>query len=189
MAQKILDLLRHPMVLLLATAVISGIMVQLFTSGWQNQQKQDELKAALVGEMSQSVSEIVIATQFAVVGAESQTQQDFDRAFRDWDIARTVLAARILGVTRNSSLTADWEAFGERVTRFYAVVGYRNSPDSLEDLKSLALSSQGAECVALSRNNREKLVLPSSDPFENAWISARAAILTDLGNLINCVLE
>jgi hypothetical protein len=185
--QVVSDLLRHPLFLLLATALISGLLVPFVASGWQRQQKENELNTVLVGEMADSVARILIATQFAVLSAPSQSPADFDNAYKNWEISRVVIKAKILGVTRKPGLAEEWDKFGERVTRFYAITAYHESPQGVADLNAIA-RGWGDEALTPPHENNETDAI--DHPREqSAWVAARTRLVGDLGNLIAQVLE
>jgi hypothetical protein len=81
-----IELLRHPLTVLLVGALISGLLIPAFTRRWQNHQKALEIKTELVSELSKSIMGIIMAIQFVRVGAKSQKQADFDQAYREWEI-------------------------------------------------------------------------------------------------------
>lgn len=85
---ELYEILCHPLLLLFVTAFISQYLIPHITRRWQDHQKEIELKIGFVSEISESVLNIVIATQFAELKAKSQSQGDFDRGFRDWEIQR-----------------------------------------------------------------------------------------------------
>ena len=87
--------LAHPLVLLVVGALTSSVLVPFITSRWQNHQKELELKTALVERVNQSTTAFLMSIQFAEMGARSQTQEDFDRAYRDWEMARAVIGSNL----------------------------------------------------------------------------------------------
>ena len=64
------ELLKHPLIVLLVGALISGLLIPAFTRRWQNYQKALEIKTQLVSDLSKSIMGIVMATQFAHIGAK-----------------------------------------------------------------------------------------------------------------------
>ena len=185
--QVVSDLLRHPLFLLLATALISGLLVPFVASGWQRQQKENELNTVLVGEMADSVARILIATQFAVLSAPSQSPADFDNAYKNWEISRVVIKAKILGVTRKPGLAEEWDKFGERVTRFYAITAYHESPQGVADLNAIARGYPGRLLSRVVDGIGFVVLVGWRQGFVPP--AARTRLVGDLGKLIAQVLE
>ena len=117
------ELLKHPLTVLLLGALISGLLIPAFTRRWQNHQKALEIKTELVSDLSKSIMGMVMATQFAHVGAKSQKQADFDQAYRDWEIASAVIGTKLQAYFPDTTIPTEWTAFSALVTAFYALEG------------------------------------------------------------------
>jgi formylmethanofuran dehydrogenase subunit A len=65
---------------LLVGALIWSILVPSSTRQWQNHEKELEMKSGLVEDINNSVTDFVMAVQFAEVGVTSQSQADYDKA-------------------------------------------------------------------------------------------------------------
>jgi len=65
------SVLAHPLIVLLVGAALTGILVPAFTRRWQNRQKELEIKAALVSDLSEAIMSIVMAVQFVRSRTES----------------------------------------------------------------------------------------------------------------------
>ncbi|HET7273118.1 MAG TPA: hypothetical protein VFI90_18770, partial [Rubrobacter sp.] len=85
------DFLAHPLFLLFAGAVLTGIFIPALTRRWQDRQKALELKTELIGEISESITEMAMAVQFVHLGATSMDQQRFDEAYREWEARSAVI--------------------------------------------------------------------------------------------------
>lgn len=57
------DFLSHPLVLLLATAAIGGVLVPLITRQWQLQQKAIEVKSELITDIIELTSDMFVASE------------------------------------------------------------------------------------------------------------------------------
>jgi hypothetical protein len=111
--------------LLLVGALISSILVPSLTRQWQNHEKELEMKSRLVEDMNNSVTDFVMAVQFAEVGATSQSQADYDKAYRDWEIKRGQLASKIRVYFPGSRIADEWSRYSRAVTDFYVLSGIR----------------------------------------------------------------
>ena len=58
------DFFQHPLVILLAGSIISGILIPFFTKSWQNHQKSLDIKNDLVSEVSKTVTTMMINIQY-----------------------------------------------------------------------------------------------------------------------------
>lgn len=117
------DPLQHPITLLLLGAVISGLLIPWITRRWNNHQKALEIKTELVSDLSKSIMEMILAVQYARLQAKSQTQQDFDREYRNWEIQSAVIGTRLEAYFSKSGIPDDWTTFSNAVTDFYAIEG------------------------------------------------------------------
>jgi hypothetical protein len=117
------EFLKHPLTILLVGAVISGLLIPFITRRWQSHQKALEIKTQLVSELSRSIMEIIMAVQFAHLGARSQKQADFDKAFREWEIQSAVIGTRLQAYFPDTTIPEEWTDFSEIVTDFYALEG------------------------------------------------------------------
>ena len=117
------EFLKHPLTILLVGALISGLLIPFITRRWQNHQKALEIKTQLVSDLSKSIMEIIMAVQFAHLGSQSQTQADFDRAFREWEIQSAVMGTRLQAYFSDTTIPVEWTDFSELVTDFYALEG------------------------------------------------------------------
>ena len=131
------ELLKHPLTILLVGALISGLLIPTITRRWQNHQKALEIKTQLVSELSKSIMEIIIAVQFAHLGAKSQKQADFDKAYREWEIQSAVIGTKLQAYFPDTTIPDEWTDFSELVTGFYALegVGQDERPKFVSDIR------------------------------------------------------
>jgi hypothetical protein len=128
--------LRHPLVLLLAGAVLSGFGVQWITHQWQLRQKSLELKIGLVTELSELVMRFLTVIQLVPGGAESFSQEAFQEAYRDWKVGSAVFGTKLQAYLGDVNLPREWTEFSDEVTKFSDDVTH------LADKKGEAVSSR-----------------------------------------------
>jgi len=166
--------LGHPLVLLVVGAVLSGLLVPQLTQRWQDQRKALEIKAELVERVTRAVSDIFTATQFAQVGATSQSQADLDAAYRAWQRDKAVLTSLLGAYFRNPSVDDAWRRVRALATAYYVQIGVRDGqghPDEARRREYLRVVATG---LALS---------PPQDwseegrPMGSESISTRAVVL------------
>lgn len=149
-------------------AALSGLLVPLVARGWQDQRKALEVKAALAERLTRAVVEMAMAVQFALVGAASQSQEDFDRAFRTWQMEKSVLTSLLSAYFRDGAVTAAWTHCRALATAYYVQAGIPAGPRREQYL--------GAVAAALSQVPPSDV---SEDPGDTAGDTARGQALSD----------
>lgn len=166
------ELLRHPLTVLLVGALISGLLIPAFTRRRQNHEKALEIKTELVSDLSKSIMGMVMATQFAHVGARSQRQADFDQAYRDWEIESAVIGTKLQAYFPDTTIPAEWTVFSALVTDFYALEG-------------VGADERAGFAADLAR----RLGAPGGHPGAQDWLELKNGILERKAALIRQVLN
>ena len=168
------ELLKHPLIILFAGALISGLLIPAITRQWQNHQKALEIKTQLVSELSKTIMEIIIATQFAHLRAVSQQQADFDKAYREWEIQSSVIGTKLQAYFPDTTIPEEWTDFSEIVTYFYALEGVHENQRSASGLT-----------IA------EKLGLSMGPEYRHSqdWVKLKNGLLNRKSELIQRVLR
>jgi hypothetical protein len=168
------EFLKHPLIILLVGALISGLLIPAITRGWQNHQKALEIKTQLVSELSKAIMEMIMAIQFVHLGSKSQKQSDFDMAYREWEIQSAVIGTKLQAYFPETTIPEEWTRFSDLVTRFYALEGVS------QDERSKLASAIAEELGALSSSER---------PDNWDWGALRNRILKRKSELIQKVLS
>ena len=181
----------QPFLLLIATAIISHYLIPKITRRWQDHQKELELKTGFVSEISESVLGIVMAVQFAEGGAKSQTQEQFDEAYRDWEIKKAIIGSKIRGYFPQTTLGPDWDDFADIVSEVYALSGttdeeFRNN--RLEKLKNY-FATDSVDWQSLENLQLKKEGFLQFQTFYKAWFSLRKQILETKDKLVQRILD
>lgn len=187
----IYELLRHPLLLLVVTALISQYLIPHITSRWQNHQKEIELKIGLVSQISESVLNIVMATQFAELGSKSQSQEDFDRAFRAWEIQRAVIGSKIRGYFPEMELAKKWDDFSEIVTEIYALSGTTDLTFREERLYTIRsyFHKSNVDWNTLKNIEMKSGGFQDFQKFMKAWFKLKEVLLERQGELVQQILN
>lgn len=127
--KSVYEWLSHPLLLLLIGALVSSYLIPMLTRGWQNHQKQLELKTVLVTQIGEEVTDFLMAVQFAEMGSTSQSPQDYDMAYRAWEIESAKLGALLSAYFPQTTIGEDWREFSEVLTDFYALSGAAQPAD------------------------------------------------------------
>lgn len=172
--EDISKMLSHPLLLLLITALISQYMIPSITRGWQNHQKEIELKTDIAGQITEMVSTIMMAIQ--VVEVTGGNQQDYDRAYRDWEIRQAVLGSKVRSYYPDTHFGEDWDAFSEIVTAVYALPATFDPAYRKERLIALKAYFPKAE-IAWDALESIKLKEAEPDKYLKAWFGLKKAVL------------
>ena len=184
-------ILSHPLVVLLAGAILTGILVPTITRQWQDRQKELEIKTQLVSELSESIMQIVMAVQFVRARAEvaalqpssratidreriNRQQREFDEAYRTWEIRSAILSTKLEAYFGRTTIPSDWTRFSELVTRFYALEGAQGA-------------AQQADMEALHRQLMD--LLGPRARLEPGWVGLKEGILRKKAEIIRRVLS
>ena len=176
------DWLAHPLLLLLAGAFLTSLVVPRLTRHSQNRDKELTIKSELFAEINDAVADFVTAIQFAELGAASQSQETFDAAYRKWIVASAVISSKIRVYFPDTPLARDWDEYGSAVERFYALSGIQDRQRRDDALREIAaalsmpaehMSSVAARPVALGQR-------PPLD-YQLAWDELKREVPTPEG--------
>src|SRR5580765_6671547 len=107
--QHISDVLRHPFMILVVTAVISQWLIPRTTRQWQDHQRQAEIKVQLVTETGRPFAKMLVVAQSSEFGGQARDQDPVNRAFTEWESEQVVVSARIRAYSRDTTLPKDWD--------------------------------------------------------------------------------
>ena len=167
------EVLAHPLLLLLLGAILTGLVIPRVTRGWHTHQKALEIKTELVSELSKAIMEMIMAVQYARLGAVGQTQADFDAAYSKWEIASSVIGTKLHAYFPQTLIPATWEGFAEQVTDFYAIEG-------------VPLNERSKFESELWKKLRQSGSLPDGAA---GWLELKNAILRRKGQILQSILE
>ena len=178
--------LSHPLLLLVVGAALSSYIVPLLTRRWQNHQKELELKTNLIGQISEFVTDFLMVIQFAVIGAKSQSQEDFDTAYREWETARAKIASYLQAYFPTTNISREWDHFSELVSDFYALTGIFDEPGRRKHLKKIqgyALPNKDAiDWNLLASRSNLKEFLENWDLLRQQILKMRDAVIQSVIN-------
>jgi hypothetical protein len=183
--------LGHPFVLLVAGGILSSVVVPALTRRWQNHQKELELKTGLVTEITDVVTGLVMAVQFAELGSTTQTQEDFDTAYRDWETKSAVIASKLRAYFPKTTLVDEWHALSRLATNFYALTGMgerklaflRQLLDGLSDSER-APAAEAARYAAVEEAAGVEL-----SEYRAGWLELKAHVLGCKDAIVRRVLD
>lgn len=184
--------LSHPFVLLLVGALISSYLIPLFTRRWQDHETELNLKVGLVEKISDAVTRMVMAIQFAEVGATSQKQEEFDAAYRDWEIERASIGSHLQAYFPKTDIGSNWKHYSELVSDFYALTGIFDEKGRNEQLKKIhkSLGTVSIMWEALAKREEYKNARGEKrrQYFDN-WFELKEQILSQKDNLVQDIIR
>jgi len=129
--------LSHPLLLIIVGALISSYLIPALTRRWQDHWKELELKVSLLSRISKSATDMVMAVQYAKLRTKSQTQEDYDRAYRKWEIEAAVIGSHLRAYFPNTQIGPDWDTYSELVTDLYALSGTHDVAKRREQVQKI----------------------------------------------------
>jgi hypothetical protein len=173
--------LAHPLLLLLVGALVTSILVPVLTHQWQNHEKELEIKSGLAEQINNSVTNFVMAVQFAEVGVKSQSQAQYDKAYRDWEVIRGQLESKIRVYFPTTRIADDWDRYSATVTHFYILSG--------TSVKSRRAFLVRRMTESLGGGNFEGLVDRAGPGYLNAWEAMKDRLLHKKDEFIQRILS
>ncbi len=182
--KSVYDWLSHPLLLLLIGALVSSYLIPMLTRGWQNHQKQLELKTVLVTQISEEVTDFLMAVQFAEMGSTSQSQENYEMAYRAWETDSAKLGALLSAYFPQATISENWRVFSEVVTDFYALSG-TTQPASrqylLDRMQTAAfLTNAPVDWAALAQRG---------DNYAENWLALRNQLTAERDAIIRAILD
>jgi hypothetical protein len=181
----------QPFLLLFATALISNYLIPEITRRWQDHQRELELKTGLVSEISESVLDIVLAAQFEEAGAATQTQEQYDQAYRTWEKRKAIIGSKLRAYYPKTNLGQAWDEFAEAVSEISALSGPADAFPREERVRRLQ-DYFGADTIdwQLLANPGPKNEDPGQfQAFYRAWFALRQQVLRRKDAMIQTILD
>jgi len=180
------ELLAHPLLLLILSAIISRYLIPTLTRRWQDHEKELEIKIDLTGQISEEVTRMIMAVQLAEVGTKSQTQEDFDKAYQNFEVNSAVMGSRLRAYFPQTCIGPDWDKYSELVIHFYALTGTRAPARREERLQKISQyfspNHSNIDWAALAKRERDY-------NYHYNWNALRNQILDHKNGVIQQILN
>jgi hypothetical protein len=126
--------LPHPFLILMIGAILSGFLIPYYTKRWQNRQKEIEIKSNLVAQISKSVIQITMSTQFVILKNnygmittdedKKKLMDELNNEYKQWEISSAIIGSQLQAYFPHiasswGSLKVGSHSFSERVSEFY----------------------------------------------------------------------
>jgi hypothetical protein len=100
-----------PVLMVLFGAAVSAWLVPAFTRQWQDRQKEREIKVALVSEIGDSTSDVLVTSQFVASGALTSGQAEYNRVSLGWARRSAQVEARLGAYFPGQGLADRWRDY------------------------------------------------------------------------------
>lgn len=139
--------LGHPLLLLLVGALLSALIVPVFTQRWQDHQRELDVQTGLVSQMTEAATQFMVASRIAMSDKSSVGEPRIRQAWRRWKTDSAVIRAKLRAYYPRDDISREWESFDQAVIGFY-VFATGHEYDGLESIES-ALNVQVPETEQL----------------------------------------
>lgn len=179
-AQAISKAMSHPLLLLIAGAVLSGFLLPHVSHEWQVHAEELEVKDELVEEINDSLVRFVMEMRFG------QDQRALQAAYRDWSVRKEQITTKIsvyFGEDSSSGkkLHEDWADYSTKINELYRLT--REGRNEFETTLEQHFSTDGLEL----------LVSPSptqnvKDEYHRTWEKLLDSIIVEKGKILEDVI-
>jgi hypothetical protein len=194
-SKQVSDGFRHPLLLLVATAVISGLLVPSITQGWQANSRKAQIRADLIAEAGTVTADILIATQVKEFGGYSMNDGGVDPQdmadFKKRNGALIVVSAKMRAYLQDVDISTEWDRFGDMLTNVYkAQIRALRRLEYLAELRTY-LNDQNVDWESLITGYPEDG--RSDDPafvkYNRAWYQLKTSLLNRYGAIAERILK
>lgn len=179
---EVYEILKHPLLLLIATALITHYLFPRITQRWQDHKKEMELKVAFVGQIIETVLDFFLTIQYAEFGIKI-SQEEYDKSYRNWETQRTIIGLKVRLNFLDPRLGAEWNIFSEMVTEVYMLSGTSDPTFRKTNLSKLSAYLTGTD---VDWEGLESLTLKGDamnlQKFSKSWFELKAALLQRFGD-------
>jgi hypothetical protein len=115
--KNIIKCLSHPLFLLVVGAIISSIIIPIYTNQWQNYQKELEIKSKLAEEISTSISNKIINSRLVQISGYTENI-DYVKSTIDWEISKARISSIIGTYFVDPFVKNQWEELSFLISEF-----------------------------------------------------------------------
>jgi hypothetical protein len=139
-SMNIEEILSHPFIVLIAGAILTGLLLPFLTNRWQSRQKdlelQLQLKLDLLKRINQSVTQTIMSSisAWSILSATSngelrdKEQQERNSMYRKWEISSAEIESDIETYFPNTDMGKRWYEYSEVLSAFYFLTIMTSTP-------------------------------------------------------------
>jgi hypothetical protein len=177
--------LSHPLLLIVAGAVISSYLLPSLTRQWQNHEKELEVKTTLVQEMSETTADFVVALKQSTFGGFGEQQKGTTQAhalnvaWRAFDRRQTVIAAKLRSYFPGSDLGKEWKSYADALGSFLYFLQSTNENFKAKHSAKVEryLGDEGALDALAAKEATAYEVLDAFLAVEKRWYSKKDTLV------------
>jgi hypothetical protein len=128
---------RHPLAVAFAGFALTSLSAPLIVQSVQERRRKAQKRVELAERTVLAVQTLATAVQFAMVGAASQSQDQFDGAYRTWTLDSAVLGTLLTAHFREQSIVDQWTRVRALTGSSYARLGIENPEKATQYLSSV----------------------------------------------------
>ena len=126
---QIKEVLSHPMLLLIAGAVISSLIIPYFTRQWQDHQHELDLKSDLSDQINKAVTNMLTAATLNLnPGYNKNNTQRFLSAYIDFQTSKDIIGSKMKLYFSDNQLANKWDNVSNAVINFVGLSTSSISP-------------------------------------------------------------
>jgi hypothetical protein len=110
---------RHPLFLIAAGALVSGLLVPTLTRGAQDHKEALEIKSDLVTSVSEATNPFLAATLANILAHRGTIPKSYDKAYEEWYARGSVVAAKLQTYYPGHEVTQRWWGLTNRMRDIY----------------------------------------------------------------------
>jgi hypothetical protein len=169
--------------------LISSYLLPSLTRQWQNHERELDIKANLVQEMSETSAEFIVAVKtyayhgFGSGRSQEELNRDLSVARAKFDTKQAEIAAKLQAYFPQTGLSDGWNRYGNGLVSFFDTI-------QTGDLRFARAQLIEVEKYLGGGLNLEPLIQPSTqDAYRDALLAAQTALSAKKDVLVQQVLE
>jgi len=134
--------LSHPLFLLATGAVISAIVVPMFTNRWQDHQHALDVQTQIAADVARATTDFREAVEFSAFKPRTWGGTHLDLAYTRWQGDSAVLDAKLRAYYTGSAPLREWERLRESLNVYYDLRVHSAQPADLRYFLHADLGAQ-----------------------------------------------
>jgi hypothetical protein len=177
----LLEGLRHPFVLLLIGAGISGFLIPFILNRWQKTQKKLELKTNILAKINECISNITTSLELYELEPKPMKMEDLAKAYLEWKRNEMVIRSNLKTYfSETNSILEGWEILARFVTDLYQLSQRGDAQGRKEILQYIREKMPADRITEIDFNiiiERNKNTIEEIQRYEQNWKKLKEQIL------------
>lgn len=180
-----------PLVLLIFGAIFSGILIPYVTRIWQKEQKKIEIKTDLAKNITEVSTKFILSIQFAELRATSQSQEDYDLAYKEWSTSSSIIRTQIKSYYKDEKFVEEWNKYVKFVEEVYRLSGTQNDErvKTVERIKTYFINDEDLNNITNLFNRGVAWQEIPSFKWQTAYEIVKTKLFEELGYITTQVIE